>query len=105
MELMGLNQRKGKPKGHRMHLKDIRRAAKKDKSLMAAKKDKNKLKVLMEELEDYQQQKKDGAKISNKLGASRASKLLRKFDQEVSCPIHLTTCAANSFMFLVSNLT
>lgn len=52
---------------------------------MAAKKDKAKLQVLLEDLEEHQQQKKDAAKISNKLGTSRATRLLRKFDEDVCC--------------------
>ncbi|KAF9039584.1 hypothetical protein BDP27DRAFT_1374506 [Rhodocollybia butyracea] len=71
-----------RPKGDRLHISEIRQAAKRDKSLMAAKKDKKKLEVLMENLSEYQQQKKDVAKISNKVGTSRATKLLHKFDQD-----------------------
>ncbi|KAF9071250.1 hypothetical protein BDP27DRAFT_1362027 [Rhodocollybia butyracea] len=54
----------------------------KSQELNAAKKDKKKLEVLMENLSEYQQQKKDVAKISNKVGTSRATKLLHKFNQD-----------------------
>ncbi|KAJ3850692.1 hypothetical protein EV368DRAFT_66392 [Lentinula lateritia] len=50
--------------------------------LQNAKTDPEKLKVLMNELEEYQEAKKDVARASNKAGAMKATKLLQGFNSD-----------------------
>ncbi|KIK50508.1 hypothetical protein GYMLUDRAFT_65230 [Collybiopsis luxurians FD-317 M1] len=74
----------GKGHGQKASITQIWKAAKKNKELQAAKKDKDKLAQLMQDLVHYQQDKKEVAKISNKTGALHAGKLFRCFKDEVS---------------------
>ncbi|KAJ3927050.1 MAG: hypothetical protein NXY57DRAFT_965872 [Lentinula lateritia] len=65
-------------------INEIRHAAELDRDLQNAKTDPDKFKVLMDELEEHQQAKKDVARASNKAGAMKATKLLQGFNSDVS---------------------
>ncbi|KIK66714.1 hypothetical protein GYMLUDRAFT_238950 [Collybiopsis luxurians FD-317 M1] len=71
-----------KSPGHRANIAEIQRAAKENKELQAARKDKEKMAQLLQDLEEYQQDKKQGARVSNKMGASHTTKLLHRFKDE-----------------------
>ncbi|KAJ3925386.1 MAG: hypothetical protein NXY57DRAFT_1044144 [Lentinula lateritia] len=67
---------------HKAKISEIQRAAKLDDNLQDAKTDPEKLKILMEELEEHQQAKKDVARASNKVGAMRVTRLLQSFNTD-----------------------
>ncbi|KAJ3898156.1 hypothetical protein F5879DRAFT_927274 [Lentinula edodes] len=61
---------------------EIRRAAELDDDLQLAKTDPDKLKILMDGLEEHQQAKKDVARTSNKAGAMKVTRLLQGFNSD-----------------------
>ncbi|KAJ3918488.1 hypothetical protein F5877DRAFT_67321 [Lentinula edodes] len=63
-------------------INEIQHAAELNRDLQNAKTDPDKLKVLMDELEEHQQAKKDVARASNKAGAIKATKLLQGFNSD-----------------------
>ncbi|KAJ3898119.1 hypothetical protein F5879DRAFT_995137 [Lentinula edodes] len=67
---------------HKAKISEIRRAAELDNDLQDAKADPEKLKILMDELEEHQQAKKDVARASNKVGAMRVTRLLQSFNSD-----------------------
>ncbi|KAJ4477078.1 hypothetical protein C8R41DRAFT_923100 [Lentinula lateritia] len=67
---------------YKAKINEIRQAAELDHDLQNAKTDPDKLKVLMDELEEHQQAKKDVARASNKAGAMKATKLLQGFNSD-----------------------
>ncbi|KAJ3884905.1 hypothetical protein GG344DRAFT_70984 [Lentinula edodes] len=67
---------------YKAKINEIRQAAELNHDLQNAKTDPDKLKVLMDELEEHQQAKKDVARASNKAGAMKATKLLQGFNSD-----------------------
>ncbi|KAJ3898217.1 hypothetical protein F5879DRAFT_927221 [Lentinula edodes] len=67
---------------YKAKINEIQQAAELDHDLQNAKTDPDKLKVLMDELEEHQQAKKDVARASNKAGAMKATKLLQGFNSD-----------------------
>ncbi|KAJ3926234.1 MAG: hypothetical protein NXY57DRAFT_1043448 [Lentinula lateritia] len=61
---------------------EIRRAAELDDDLQLAKTDPDKLKILMDGLEEHQQAKKEVARTSNKAGAMKVTRLLQGFNSD-----------------------
>ncbi|GAW05035.1 hypothetical protein LENED_006865 [Lentinula edodes] len=67
---------------YKAKISEIRRAAELDDDLQLAKTDPDKLKILMDELEEHQQAKKDVARTSNKASAMKATRLLQGFNSD-----------------------
>ncbi|KIK58911.1 hypothetical protein GYMLUDRAFT_60427 [Collybiopsis luxurians FD-317 M1] len=88
----------GKGCGQKAGITQIQKVAKKNKELQAAKKDKDKLAQLMQDLVHYQQDKKEVAKISNKTGTLHAGKLFRHFKDEFT-ELHQSTEVAGFGIF------
>ncbi|KAJ4497363.1 hypothetical protein C8R41DRAFT_865438 [Lentinula lateritia] len=67
---------------HKAKISEIQRAAEVDDDLQDAKTNLEKMKILMDELEEHQQAKKDVARASNKVGAMRVTRLLQSFNSD-----------------------
>ncbi|KAF8824104.1 hypothetical protein HHX47_DHR9000002 [Lentinula edodes] len=67
---------------YKAKISEIRRAAEVDDDLQDAKTNPEKMKILMDELEEHQQAKKDVARASNKVGAMRVTRLLQSFNSD-----------------------
>ncbi|KIK54049.1 hypothetical protein GYMLUDRAFT_63376 [Collybiopsis luxurians FD-317 M1] len=88
-----------KSPGHRANIAEIQRATKKNKELQAVCKDKEKMAQLLQDPEEYQQDKKQGARVSNKMGALHATKLLCWFKDEFA-ELHQSTEIAGFGIFI-----
>lgn len=74
----------GQAPGHGVHIREVCHELKRDKDLMAAKKDPEKMAELKRDLEEHREEQKSKARVSNKSAANRTTKMLNRFAAEVS---------------------